>query len=248
MSFSERDLGKAFKKELEKRYIVADEGYGLKPHQTTFRVYLNKPVPTKSGKFKRFWRSLNLENEDIPPPQPEIDMILIDDSETMRAVELKLIKKTRKGIRPSYYEGLDQALAYLSFGFHQVALWLCFDGNTLTDKEIHEYNDAFEMIRASIYRLVDATFFRVTTNSGHLHIETELFNQQRVPPRWWQIGIGIPTNASYNLIKWTSMNPFMMNSYFPKDERWETTMKKVKAIHEFMKGQRKIWDKTDLNT
>lgn len=154
--FRERELGNAFKFELEKReFIVFDKQE--EPYTTRFKVYLNKPVQTNRGKFKRFWKTKNLEQKDIPASQPEIDMILVDDLGIWRAIELKAIKKTKKGFSSPYYIGLGQTLAYLSYGVDEVALWHCFDGNSMTEKEIIEYNNALTKIRTPIRHFVDLT-------------------------------------------------------------------------------------------
>ena len=143
MTLSEKALGKVFKGELEEKSYHIFDRFDGKEYSTKYKVYLNKPVPLYTQKFSKHWLSNGFSLSEIPPSQPEIDMILIDSLGTMRAVELKFIRKTRKGIKPSYYFGLGQTLAYLSFGFNQVAIWQCFDGESLTDEEIDNYNYAF---------------------------------------------------------------------------------------------------------
>lgn len=100
MPLSEKELRQAFKIELEKQKFILDDQAHRKKYETQFKVYLNKPLRTRSKKFKRFWQKKNLDIKDIPPPQPEIDMILVDDFDNMRAVEIKVIKDTKKGVRP----------------------------------------------------------------------------------------------------------------------------------------------------
>jgi len=243
MPLSEKELGQVFKIELEKqKFILEDEGYTRKTYETRFKVYLNKRVSTHTKKFKRFWQKKNLDITDIPPPQPEIDMIVVDDFNSMRAVEIKVVKETKKGIRPSYYIGLGQALAYLSFGFPQVALWLCYDGNSLDDSKIYEYNDAFSEIRQPIKNLLDVTYFKILREKEALHIKTGLYNQHG---RWWQSGVGIPQNGR-NKISWVSVNPFL-NPFYSLDGQLKLInpeiRKRVETIYEFLKEQRKLWDK-----
>lgn len=43
------------------------------------------------------------------------------------AVEIKYFRKMDGEINCPYYAGLDQALAYLKFGFHRIYLWHFFD-------------------------------------------------------------------------------------------------------------------------
>ena len=159
---SEKDLGKfLFKQELEKQkyYLKCSENQA--PYYSSFKVYVNKTVNTHSKTFRQFWEAEGFDATDIPSPQPEIDLILEDDRGVMRAVELKVIKKGKRCIRPSYYVGIGQTLAYLSFGFPQVALWLCFNGDSLEDKEILEYNSAFEKIVAPLKDFMGTTFFKI---------------------------------------------------------------------------------------
>lgn len=93
--FTEREIGRAFKLELEnKKFIILDK---QRQHYTTrFKVYLNKPVQTNKRKFVEFWKSKNLDLKHIPPSQPEIDMTLVDEIGIWRAIELKAIKKRRE--------------------------------------------------------------------------------------------------------------------------------------------------------
>lgn len=246
MTFSERELGKVFKVELEKqKFELVDVGYHRKPYSTDFKVHLNKPVSTHTRKFEKFWRMKNLDPKDIPPAQPEIDMILVDNLGIMRAVEIKVIRKTRKGVRPSYYFGLGQTLAYLSFGFQQVAIWQCFDGDSLTDKEIYEYNDAFTKIRAPIGSFLDATYFRILNMGQKLRIQTSTYYHGR--PRKWNDGIGIhiPQTGEFRM-RWNSFNPFRKtlqtsSGIFVFDA---SVRKQVGTIYEFLESQReKLWEK-----
>lgn len=133
-------------------------------------------------------------------------------------------------------------MAYLSFGFLQVALWLCFDGNSLDDSKIYEYNDAFSRIRQPIVNLLDVTYFKILREKEALHFKTGLYNQY---DRWWESGIRIPQNGR-NRITWVSMNPFLNSFYSLKGERKlfkPEIRKRVETIYEFLKEQRKLWDR-----
>src|SRR3990172_9684353 len=175
MSFSENRVGKAFEEELKKHEYLFFDKQG-KSYSTRFKVYLNKHVPTHTQKFKQFWRAKNLNLRDIPPAQPEMDIIMVDKLNIWHAIELKAIKKTREGISPSYYLGLGQTLAYLSFGFNEVAIWQCFDGTTLTDDEIQRYDSALSRIRNPLSPLVGKTCFRILTDKEKLRIQTSVWN------------------------------------------------------------------------
>lgn len=241
--FRERELGNAFKLELEKQeFIVSDKQ--KEPYTTRFKVYLNKPVQTNRGKFKRFWKTKNLEQKDIPASQPEIDMIIVDDLGIWRAIELKAIKKTEKRFSSPYYIGLRQTFAYLSYGVDEVALWQCFDGNSMTDKEISEYNNALGMIRAPIKHFVDLTYFKILTEKQKPRIQTVIFENGQGK---WKDGIGRyqQLTGKYE-VRCKSSNPFLkpfptptgISSFNPK------IIKRVKAVREFLELQKtNVWDK-----
>ena len=241
--FTEWKLGEAFKLELEKqKYIVFDKQE--EPYTTRFKVYLNKPVQTHKGKFKKFWKSKNLNLKDIPSSQPEIDMIIVDDLGIWRAIELKAIKKTEKGFSSPYYIGLGQTLAYLLYGVDEVALWQCFDGNSMTDKEIEEYNNAMGKIRAPIEHFVDLTYFKILTEKQKPRIQTVTFENGQ---RKWQDGIGIyqPLTGKY---RWRckSSNPFLIPFQTPEGifSFHQNIINRVKAVREFLELQKTtLWDK-----
>ncbi len=242
-SFSERELGRVFKRELEKQeFVIFDKQ--KQPYTTRFKVFLNKPVQTHKGKFIRFWGKKNFDPKDIPPSQPEIDMILVDDLAIWRAIELKAIKKTKKGISSPYYVGLGQTLAYLSYGMDEVALWQCFDGDSMNDEEIFDYNDAFTKIRAPIEHFVDATHFKILNEEQKPRIQTEVF-----PPtgaRKWQDGIGIyqQLTGKYKL-NWKSFNPLLTPFQMPTGifSFNQNIINRVKAVREFLELQKtKLWD------
>jgi len=62
-----------------------------------------------------------------PRLQPEIDVIL-KKGDDIRAIEVKLFKlRSNNSLSRSYYEGIDQAIALLMYGFNRAALWHVFD-------------------------------------------------------------------------------------------------------------------------
>jgi hypothetical protein len=71
-------------------------------------------------------RPPNVERELTPPLQPEIDMILCED-DRMTAVEIKYFEMRGNSLSRSFYEGIEQTLALLRWGFDHVALWQLFD-------------------------------------------------------------------------------------------------------------------------
>lgn len=86
--------------------------------------------PSQSSLIKRKWnesnRPLNVSRQLTPPLQPEIDMILCKENK-MIAVEIKYFEMKGNSLNRSFYEGIEQALALLRWGFDNVALWQLFD-------------------------------------------------------------------------------------------------------------------------
>ncbi len=241
MTFSEGDIGKAFKIELEKqKYRIIDEGYDRRVYSSSFKVYLNKQIQTHSRKFQKFWAERGLDLKEIPPAQPEIDMILVDDFGIMRAIEIKWIKKRKKRITPSYYLGVGQTLAYLSFGFKQVALWQCFDGESLTDNEIFEYNAALTKIRNPLHPFLCATYFKIDKDQTNKpRIQTRIFQSNR--PSKWEDGIGIflPKIGEYKMM-WNCFNPFIKHI----SPVHQNINEQAHIIYEFLELQKSnLWSK-----
>jgi hypothetical protein len=112
------------------------------PVQKYDRIYVcKKPYQAKSLKekwFEMYGKHLNIDPRLIPPLQPEIDMIFCKGNELM-AVELKYFKKKGKGLDHSFYEGIEQSLALLRWGFDYVALWQLFDNQSVTPEELWFY-------------------------------------------------------------------------------------------------------------
>jgi hypothetical protein len=109
-SYTEADVGNTIKDKLERR------GIG----QIKCRINL------ANTRFADIWHNRFL----CTPPltQPEIDLLIKNDSR-LDAIEIKYFRPTMSNnrFRNSYYIGIDQALAYLRFGFDHVALWHIFN-------------------------------------------------------------------------------------------------------------------------
>jgi hypothetical protein len=242
MIFSERALGRDLKRWIEKQeFNISDKD--KPPYTTRFKIYLNKPVQTYSEKFKQFWKTKNLSPLDIPPSQPEIDMIIVDNQNIWRAIELKAIKKTDNSISPSYYTGIGQALSYHSYGIDEVALWHCFDGKSMSDKKISDYYRALGKIRAPIESFMDLTFIKITTEGK---IQTAVFDDSTGEICKWFDGIGIfQANGAYRF-SCTSLNPFL-TPFRTKDGIFyfnQDIVNKVRAVREYLELQKtEVWDK-----
>jgi hypothetical protein len=88
------------------------------------KIHVSKK-PFQVPKLKKQWhnaygRPLEVPTSLIPPLQPEIDMILCK-GQSMLAIELKYFKRKGNSLNHSFYEGIEQALALLRWGFDHVA-------------------------------------------------------------------------------------------------------------------------------
>lgn len=114
------------KKKMEN--ILAEElkrKFEQSPEPKFDRIYVSKR-PYQAASLRKKWhdiygKPLNVSPILIPPLQPEIDMILCKE-DSMIAVELKYFRKKGKGLDHSFYEGIEQSLALLRWGFDNVAL------------------------------------------------------------------------------------------------------------------------------
>ena len=107
----ELDLARYWEKNLKERYQ---------------KVYLN--INLASHKFYDHW--IEWWGASSLPAQPQIDLLIVDRL-TLLAVELKYFRmvkgKGRGRVNYPFYEGIEEALALLRFGFACVSLWQCFD-------------------------------------------------------------------------------------------------------------------------
>ncbi|RLG76706.1 MAG: hypothetical protein DRO12_04070 [Thermoprotei archaeon] len=74
------------------------------------------------------WKNYVLRAKELFPRRPEIDLIICRKEKDAKvpplfAAEVKYIRSTKTGrVSPSYYSGLDEALALLILGFDKVML------------------------------------------------------------------------------------------------------------------------------
>lgn len=98
----------------------------------------------------------------VPILQPELDMILWRESETV-AVEAKVFTPTSMR---SFYEGIGQALALHRFGFDYASLWLFF--LDVNEDNLRRGPTSWGFIRDQLELPLDFTYFRVETTDGDL--------------------------------------------------------------------------------
>ena len=131
-----------------------------------FRIYANK-CPSRGNKIKHAW--LSAFNEQCPPLQPEMDIVIYEPnnphnpSQTVkiRAIEIKYFEKVDGVINQSFYKGIEQALALIRWGFDNVALWQLFD-ESFSKEDLRNYGCRTWFYIHGILRLpIDFTMIRI---------------------------------------------------------------------------------------
>ena len=121
---NERELVKILREKLEEEGVFP-------PHPLFKQVKgVVKPFSSKFyPEWERWYKELYPDSTLGPPPaQPDIDILIVDTQLQLLAIEVKhMIPVVRTFFKPSYYEGIGQALALLELGFSYVSLWQCFD-------------------------------------------------------------------------------------------------------------------------
>jgi hypothetical protein len=88
------------------------------------KVYVWKR-PRQSRVFMERW--LEIHGGILAPPvQPDMDMIVFWRGLVI-GIEVKYFRRKGKRLGTSFYEGIDQAVALLGWGFDHVALWQLFE-------------------------------------------------------------------------------------------------------------------------
>lgn len=85
-------------------------------------VYAN--VTPAAAKFRDY--HLEWFRQEPLLAQPDVDILVVHRGDLV-GIELKYFKLQAGRFKRSYYEGIDQALALLRYGFDYVQLWHCFD-------------------------------------------------------------------------------------------------------------------------
>jgi len=112
------------------------------PNPKYDKIFVSKkPFQAKSLRekwFEIYGKPLKVNQSLVPPLQPEIDMIFCKGKKMM-AVELKYFQHKGSGLNHSFYEGIEQALALLRWGFDYVALWQLFEHPSISKDELWFY-------------------------------------------------------------------------------------------------------------
>lgn len=148
--------------------------------------------------FESIWNE-NYSDE-TPILQPEIDLV-IKNEYSLNAIEVKYFK-IDKCIKFSYsfYKGIDQAIAYLRFGFDFVALWHVFDDIPLS--QFKEYGWRTWNFLRELKIPIDFTYFIFNRSDNSIkgvktndpRDETLLGDLERGPP----------------ILAWRHPNPYLL--------------------------------------
>lgn len=133
-----------------------------------YNVYIN--INPASYKYKKYWEKWF--GDDVPPLQPQVDLILVDKKDfKIRAIEVKFFKQTKKRkVDKSYYCGIDECIALMNFGFESVALWHCFDTD-IPFKDTNNYAIHLTNLRQSLNLSFNYTCFRIGEEEDYSKIE-----------------------------------------------------------------------------
>jgi len=163
---NERALVKILAKKLRKR----NEQVGLNSDQYLGKVFAHAN-PAKAPKVCSFLKELY--GGLAPRLQPEIDLIF-KNGDNIRAVEVKCFRlRTSNSLSGSYYEGIDQALALLMYGFNNVALWHVFD-QTINPKQFMTSGSTAQLfIREQLKLPIDFTALVLVSREDYFFIPTQ---------------------------------------------------------------------------
>lgn len=122
--------------------------------------------PAKSLEVNSFLR--DLYGGLMPRLQPEIDLIL-RKGDDIRAIEVKCFH-LRGGncLNKSYYDGIDQTLALLMYGFDKAALWHVFDESIGVQQFATSGSTAQLFVREQLKLPIDYTALYVKRNRRDL--------------------------------------------------------------------------------
>ena len=122
--------------------------------------------PAKSPEVDSSLR--NLYGGLVPRLQPEIDLIL-RKGDDIRAIEVKCFQLRGKNcLNKSYYEGIDQTLALLMYGFDKVALWHVFDESISVQQFATSGSTAQLFVREQLKLPIDYTALYMKRNRRDL--------------------------------------------------------------------------------
>ena len=129
---------------------------------------LHKQLNTKYSKIhvrkypsnsKRVTNFLTSKLSYIPFLRPEIDMIFIEKSGHINAVEIKYFKNIDN--KTPFYIGIDQALSLYRYGFDNVALWHFFS-DKISINDINKYgSETWYFIRNSLQLRLNFSYFHI---------------------------------------------------------------------------------------
>jgi len=158
----------------------------------------NNPATSKIVK-KYLKEKLNY----IPLLQPDIDIIFLEKSGNLNAVEVKLFRPKSTGFKMRFYKGIDQALALHRYGFNYVALWQFFHPSINMD-DINKYGaESWYFIRNRLKLPLDFSYFKIILEDDEYKFH---ILQYESPSTGFSLGKAI--DDSDFRIDWKYENPY----------------------------------------
>jgi len=159
----------AFKDEIELAQYLGDT---LRPNFK--EVYAN--VNLASHKFYDDWEKW--WDKNVPPAQPQIDLLFVSSDLRLLAVELKYYRLKKGSVNLPYYSGVGEALALLKFGVTCVSLWHFFDSE-IPESLMNRYIRACWGLTAGLALRIGYEAFRVygRQESGFKEISVTSFSE-----------------------------------------------------------------------
>jgi hypothetical protein len=138
--------------------------------------------PGRSPAFMKRW--LEVHGKTMAPPvQPDMDLIVFWQGLVI-GIEIKYFRRKGKRLATSFYEGLDQAVALLGWGFDRVALWQMFETEA-TAQELWFYGaEKWSLIQKPLAEgglglPIEFTFMKVERQAdGHIFTPFNAFSNQ----------------------------------------------------------------------
>jgi len=121
-------------------------------------IHVHVPIANKPD-----FRNTIVEQFGYAPVLNEIDMIFIEASGALRAVEVKYFKlKDKYSFNRPFYDGIGQALTLLRYGFDNVGLWHLFS-DEIEEERFDRYGaNTWSFIRNDLRFPLEYTYFTVS--------------------------------------------------------------------------------------
>jgi hypothetical protein len=126
--------------------------------------YVRINVNLASFNFRKYWQKW-FKDQSCPVTQPQIDLILVDTTHHLHAIEVKYFRMALSQVTLSYYEGVGETLALLRMGFCSATLMHFFD-EEIPLETVNSYVCAASDLISRLNLPIGYKMFRVTDISG----------------------------------------------------------------------------------